>query len=104
MKLGFDNLLLLDTLLYGLSLILEFAALIALRIREPSLPRPYKVPGGLLGCILITMGPMPIMCLAFYKYLSDAGARNALIASSAAVVAGVIFYIVAIWINPRLRR
>jgi amino acid transporter len=104
MKIGFDNLLLLDTLLYGLSLILEFAALIVLRIREPNLPRPYKVPGGILGCILITLGPIPIMCVAFYKYLSEDGARNALIVSIISVMAGVILYYVALWINPRLRK
>jgi amino acid transporter len=40
MKLGFEKLLLLDALRYGLSLILEFAALIALRIRQPNLLRP----------------------------------------------------------------
>jgi amino acid transporter len=104
MKLGFDKLLLLDTLLYGLSLILEFAALVALRLREPDLPRPYKVPGGLLGCILISMGPIPIMCLAFYESLSDDGARKGLIVSGITVVAGFILYFIAAWINPRVRK
>ena len=104
MKLGFEKLLLLDTLLYGLSLILEFAALIALRVREPRLPRPYKVPGGLLGCIVISMGPIPIMCLAFYESLSDEGAHKGLIVSALTVVAGFILYFVAIWINPRSRK
>jgi amino acid transporter len=100
LKLGFDNLLLLDTLLYGLSLILEFFALIALRLREPGLPRPYKVPGGLLGCILITLGPLPIMCLAFYESLSDESAHRGLIVSAITVAAGFILYFVARWINP----
>jgi amino acid transporter len=104
MKLGFEKLLLLDTLLYGLSLILEFAALIALRVREPGLPRPYKVPGGLLGCILISLGPIPIMCLAFYGSLSDEGAHKGLIVSAVTVVAGFILYFLAVWINPRLRK
>ena len=93
MKLGFEKLLLLDTTLYGLSLILEFAALIALRIREPSLPRPYKVPGGLLGCILISLGPVPIMCLAFYESLSDDGAHRGLIFAGMTVLAGFILYL-----------
>jgi amino acid transporter len=104
MKLGFEKLLLLDTLLYGLSLILEFAALIALRVREPALPRPYKVPGGLLGCIVITLGPIPIMVLAFYESLSDEGAHKGLIVSALTVVAGFILYFAAVWINPRLRK
>jgi len=101
LKLGFENLLLLDTLLYGLSLILEFAALIALRVREPGLPRPYKVSGGLLGCIVISLGPIPIMCLAFYESLFDEGAHKGLIVSAIITAAGVFLYFVAVWINPR---
>ena len=103
LKLGFDNLLLLDALLYGLSLILEFAALIVLRVREPSLPRPYKVPGGLLGCSVITLGPIAIMILAFYKGLSDDTAHLEMIFSGSAVLLGVILYFVAVVINPAAR-
>jgi amino acid transporter len=101
LRLGFLRLLLLDTLLYGLSLILEFAALVALRLREPALPRPYKVPGGLPGCILISLGPIPVMVIAFYQALSDEGARRGLIFSAAAVAAGIVLYFVAIMISPR---
>ncbi|HEY8747176.1 MAG TPA: APC family permease [Tepidisphaeraceae bacterium] len=101
MRLGFLKLLILDTLLYGLSLILEFIALIALRLREPTLPRPYKVPAGLPGCILISLAPILLMAMAFYDALSDDGARKGLIFSGSAVVAGVVVYFVAVRINPR---
>jgi amino acid transporter len=101
MKLGFTNLLLLDTSLYGLSLLLEFAAPIALRFREPNLPRPYKVPAGLFGCILISTGPLAILCLAFYESLSDDGAKKGLIVTAITVLAGLVLYFVAININPR---
>jgi amino acid transporter len=104
LKLGFEKLLLLDTLLYGLSLILEFAALVALRIREPGLARPYKVPGGLLGCIVISLGPIPLMAVASYQAFSEDGARRGLAFSVGAVVLGVILYFVAVIINPRLRQ
>jgi len=104
LKLGFENLLLFDALLYGLSLILEFAALVALRLREPDLARPYKVPGGLPGCILIGLGPIPVVAVAFYQLLSKDGTRNALTFSGIAVVLGVGFYFVALAANPRLRR
>jgi amino acid transporter len=92
MKLGFDKLLLLDAVLYGLSLLLEFAALVALRVREPDLPRPYKVPGGILGCVALSLLPLPIMGLAFYQSLSDEGARQGLVVSAVTVVAGVAVY------------
>ena len=39
-------------MLYGSSLILEFVALTALRIREPEMPRPFRMPGGIPGTII----------------------------------------------------
>ena len=47
-------------MLYGLSLVLEFAALIALRIRQPELPRPYRIPGGVLGAVGVSIAPVAI--------------------------------------------
>jgi amino acid transporter len=61
--LGFERLVTLDILLYGLSLLLEFMALIVLRIKEPGLRRPFRVPGGLAGAVLC--GVCPAMLLAF---------------------------------------
>ena len=61
--LGFERLVTLDVLLYGTSLTLEFVALVALRIREPNLPRPFRVPGGKWGAILV--GVCPILLLGF---------------------------------------
>jgi amino acid transporter len=95
LKISFINLLLIDTLLYGLSLLLEFAALVVLRLREPALPRPYKIPGGLLGSIVVSLGPIPIMAVAFYQALSDDGARSGLICCAIAVAAGILLYFVA---------
>ena len=103
LKLGFLKLLILDTLLYGLSLILEFAALIALRLREPALPRPYRVPGGLIGCVIISLGPIPLMAVAFYQALSDEEAHKGLITAGSLVALGVVMYFVALLLNPRLR-
>jgi amino acid transporter len=51
--LGFERLITLDVLLSGASVVLEFAALVALRVREPELARPFRVPGGLAGAVLI---------------------------------------------------
>jgi amino acid transporter len=59
--LGFERLVTIDILIYGLSLALEFLALIALRIREPELPRPFRVPGGLFGAIAVGIAPMLLL-------------------------------------------
>ena len=61
--LGFERLVTLDIMLYGLSLMLEFVALVFLRVLEPDLPRPFRVPGGTLGAILV--GVFPLLLLGF---------------------------------------
>jgi len=61
--LGFERLVTIDILLYGSSVVLEFAALIALRVREPDLARPFRVPGGIIGAIAV--GIPPILLLGF---------------------------------------
>src|SRR4029077_1024626 len=59
--LGFARLVTLDMLLCGLRLMLEFAALAVLRFREPNLPRPFRVPGGLFGAIAVGIPPMLLL-------------------------------------------
>jgi amino acid transporter len=62
--LGFERLVTLDIMIYGASLILEFIALVALRLREPGLPRPFRVPGGLAGAIFAGVFPALLLVLA----------------------------------------
>jgi amino acid transporter len=59
--LGFQRLVTIDILLYGCSLGLEFLALIFLRIREPELPRAFRVPGGMFGAIAVGIAPMLLL-------------------------------------------
>jgi amino acid transporter len=61
--LGFDRLVTLDILIYGASLMLEFVALVVLRAKEPGLPRPFRVPGGMPGAVLA--GAVPAALLVF---------------------------------------
>jgi amino acid transporter len=65
--LGFERLVTIDILLYGASLALEFAALIFLRIREPELPRPFRVPGGMLGAVAIGISPMLMLGFSVFR-------------------------------------
>ena len=64
--LSFERLIDVDVLLYGLSLILEFAALIALRVHEPFMPRPYRIPGNLTGVVALSLAPTLVVCWALF--------------------------------------
>jgi amino acid transporter len=67
LSLGFARLVTIDILLYGVSLFLEFLALVVLRFREPDLARPFRVPGGLLGVICIGIPPMLLLGFAVVR-------------------------------------
>ena len=78
LALGFSltRLLELDVLLYGLSLILEFVALVALRMREPKLARPFRVPGGMGMAILLGICPTALIGFAIYAARADRLTRH----------------------------
>jgi amino acid transporter len=64
--LNFERLVTLDILLYGASLTLEFIALVVLRVKEPALRRPFRVPGGTWGAALL--GVCPVLLLGFSAF------------------------------------
>ena len=91
--LGFERSLILDVLLTGLSILLEFWALVALRIREPNLARPYRVPGGTLGAILIGLPPLALIVTALGRNSKESvGSTNELVIGAAVVAAGIAMY------------
>ncbi len=84
--LGFNRLVLLDVLLYGLSLLLEFVALVVLRIREPALPRLFRVPGGLFGAVAVGALPMGLLIAATF-YSTDVSGQTGVALSVGPVLA-----------------
>jgi amino acid transporter len=69
--LGFERLVTLDIMIYGASLALEFLALIVLRIREPELKRPFRVPGGMFGAIAVGIPPVLLLGFAIFRSQSE---------------------------------
>jgi len=65
--LSFERLVLIDVLLYGAGLILEFVALAVLRSKEPDLERPFRVPGGKIAAWLLGVPPTILIVLAFLR-------------------------------------
>jgi amino acid transporter len=99
--LGFERLVTIDILLYGFSLSLEFIALLFLRIREPELPRPFRVPGGMFGAIAI--GIVPMLLIGFSVIRSERESVWGITSFSLGmilVVAGVAVYFVNRALKP----
>jgi len=67
LKLPFERLISIDLILYGSSLLLEFVALVALRLREPNLVRPFKAGSFPVACLL---GAGPAVLIAYALYVS----------------------------------
>jgi amino acid transporter len=90
--LGFERLVELDVTLYGLSLLLEFVALVALRAREPLLARPFRVPGGLAGAVAVGVAPMGLLALALLQARAESTGPNGFWLSGGLILAGPALY------------
>ncbi len=92
--LGFERLVTLDVMLAGASVVLEFVALVALRIREPGLHRPFRVPGGLPGAILLGVFPLLLLSLAaIHSRSEEILGMNALLFGALVMLAGFAAYL-----------
>jgi amino acid transporter len=93
--LGFKRLVTLDIMLYGLSLMLEFVTLVALRIREPELKRGFRVPGGLTGTILAGVFPFLLLSLAMVESNHETVlGMNGLLFGVLIILSGFLIYFV----------
>src|SRR2546430_6307797 len=91
--LGFERLVTIDILIYGLSLALEFLALIILRIREPHLARPFRVPGGMVGAIAVGIAPVALLGFDLVRSQSEQIAGMSSFAFAAILIGvGVLVY------------
>ena len=77
----FKELIVLNVWLYSLSLLVELAAFLALRAREPGLPRPWRVPGGRAGALTAVALPSGCVLLA----MATAGLLNTAVAVAVAL-------------------
>jgi len=103
--LGFVSLVILDMLLTGLSIILEFVALVVLRIREPNLPRPYKVPGGMLGAVGIAIFPTLLIVLTVVRNADErVGPISGLALGAGLIALGPVTYWLTQWRKPQAPR
>jgi amino acid transporter len=85
MALGFtyERLISIDLMLYGSSLVLEFIALIVLRVREPGMPRPFRM-GSLVTASLLSA--MPVLLVGYAMW----SARDERLAGMPALLFGLL--------------
>jgi amino acid transporter len=93
LKLPFERLISIDLILYGSSLLLEFVALIYLRIREPNLPRPFRA-GNLAFAASLGIGPAALIAYALYVSRDEKliGNTSAILFSLAVGLMGPLLY------------
>lgn len=89
---SFERLISLDLILYGASLMLEFVALVALRIREPELERPFRA-GSLATVCLMGLAPAILIGYAMYVSREERMAHMPALLLGAIIAAfGPVFY------------
>jgi len=96
LNLKFERLISIDLILYGSSLLLEFVALVVLRIREPNLTRPFKA-GNLAFACSLGIGPAVLIGYALYASRKEEitlahNAVSALVFSLAVALLGPVLY------------
>jgi amino acid transporter len=89
LRLSFERLISIDLVLYGAALLLEFVALVVLRVREPNLDRPFRVPGGVAAAVAAGVGPALLIAFALYAARDERVGPLPALGFAAIIAAGV---------------
>ena len=97
---SFERLISIDLVLYGVALVLEFLALIVLRVKAPQMPRPFRIPGGLATTIALGIGPTALIAYAMWAARGErvAGVSALGFAAIIALLGPVVY-----WLGQRKR-
>ena len=93
----FRDLIVLNVWLYSLSLLVELAAFVRLRVAAPALPRPWRVPGGTAGMLAATLPPSALALLA----MATAGALDTIAGVVAALTGPAVYWAMRRRASPR---
>lgn len=100
---SFSELLIMDVIIYGAALFLEFATLIILRIKLPNEHRPFKIPLNVAGLIIMICLPIAVYFIALIAAMIDSGAtlKPVLVALGTLASAEIVWRVI-IWRHPDL--
>jgi len=80
-----------DVLLYTAALLLEFVALVVLRKTRPDAERPFRIPGGMAGAVLVAVGPALVMVLLVSDGMGGKGASEIVKGAGLLAVAPLLY-------------
>lgn len=83
-----------NVVLYATALVLEGITLVVLRIKEPDLPRPFKLPGGLPVAVAMGVIPSAMICLLIGLTISEEG-WQAVIPTAVCLASGLLAWPIA---------
>ncbi len=95
--LGFKRLIQLDVIIYGGSLALELIALVVLRVKDPGTERPFRVPFGTPGAVLLGVPPMGLLAYSLFAANAEEGGRFVVGIVLLVVCIGVALYALPTW-------
>ena len=84
---SFKELIVLNVWLYSISLLIELAAFVVLRVRAPQMARPWRVPGGFATALMVAVVPAALSLLA----MATAGWLNTLAGVAAALTGPAVY-------------
>ena len=102
----FTDLIVIDVILYGAGLFLEFISLIVLRVKEPNATRPFKIPLNTVGLCLMTILPFAVYAVALVSVFTQSTAKitPAIFAIGALVSAEIGWLLVRIILKPVIKK
>lgn len=73
LSVGIKRLVEIDVILYGAVYAMQAAAFVALRLREPELPRPFRVPLGAIGAAYVVLTPLLLLGVVVWFARNELG-------------------------------
>ena len=91
--LSFNSLVIINAVLYTAALLLEFAALLIFRVRQPNAQRPFRIPVGMWGLAYVCLPPLGVSAAILTTTLREGDSNGPqLLVTAGLVLSGVMLY------------
>lgn len=101
---GFEDLVVIDVIVYTAAILLQVAALVNLRRKHPELARPFRIRGGWWGIAAVVVVPCVVYGVGLYYLIAEEGWWRGGGWSAVALLTGVVLYPFARWYKARSGR